>query len=189
MKRFIIVVALMMVLAAPALVAQDYNHVEFGAAGDYFRYGVPGTHSNLFGLAGNIFFNVHKNVQIGGDVAYDFQQGFNLSNPTNIPASSIRINTRIVRGMVGPEIKGSGKFRPFVTMKGGFINWNQVSPGTGIVSGFDLGSASHFAIYPGGGIEAFAGPIGVRVEIGDFIYFNNGAKNNLRIGFGPQFRF
>ena len=49
--------------------------------------------------------------------------------------------------------------------------------------------ATYFAIYPGGGIEAFAGPIGVRAEIGDNIFFNDGAHNNMRISFGPQFRF
>jgi hypothetical protein len=39
------------------------------------------------------------------------------------------------------------------------------------------------------GIEAFAGPIGLRAEIGDDIFFNGGAHNNLRVTFGPQFRF
>jgi hypothetical protein len=44
-------------------------------------------------------------------------------------------------------------------------------------------------VYPGGGIEAFAGPIGVRAEIGDNIFFNNGVHNNMRVTLGPQFRF
>ena len=33
------------------------------------------------------------------------------------------------------------------------------------------------------------GPIGVRAEIGDDIFINNGAHNNLRVTFGPQLRF
>jgi hypothetical protein len=49
--------------------------------------------------------------------------------------------------------------------------------------------ATYFAVYPGGGIEAFAGPIGLRAEIGDDIYFNSGAHNNLRVTVGPQLRF
>ena len=44
-------------------------------------------------------------------------------------------------------------------------------------------------MYPGGGFEAFAGPIGVRAEVGDDIYFLNGAHNNLGVSLGPQFRF
>ena len=45
------------------------------------------------------------------------------------------------------------------------------------------------AAYPGGGVEAFAGPIGLRVEVGDEIYMNNGANNNLRVTFSPSIRF
>jgi hypothetical protein len=48
---------------------------------------------------------------------------------------------------------------------------------------------TRFAVYPGGGFEAFAGPIGVRAEVGDDIFFFDGAHNNLRISLGPQFRF
>jgi len=45
------------------------------------------------------------------------------------------------------------------------------------------------AIYPAGGVEASLGPVGLRFELGDDIYFNNGAHNNLRITFGPILRF
>jgi hypothetical protein len=45
------------------------------------------------------------------------------------------------------------------------------------------------AIYPGGGLEAVLGPVGLRFELGDEIYFNNGGHNNLRITFGPTLRF
>jgi hypothetical protein len=45
------------------------------------------------------------------------------------------------------------------------------------------------AIYPGAGLEGFIGPIGLRAEVGDEIYFKNGSHNNLRVTFGPTFRF
>jgi hypothetical protein len=45
------------------------------------------------------------------------------------------------------------------------------------------------AIYPGAGVEASLGPIGLRLEFGDEIYFNSGGHNNLRITFGPILRF
>jgi len=38
-------------------------------------------------------------------------------------------------------------------------------------------------------MEAFAGPIGLRAEIGDDIEFNSGARNNMRVTVGPQLRF
>lgn len=43
--------------------------------------------------------------------------------------------------------------------------------------------------YPAGGVEAFAGIFGVRAEIGDEMYFDNGANHNLRITAGPVIRF
>ena len=45
------------------------------------------------------------------------------------------------------------------------------------------------ALYPGGGAVAALGPVGLRLEFGDAIYFNDGAHNNLRITFGPILRF
>jgi hypothetical protein len=33
------------------------------------------------------------------------------------------------------------------------------------------------------------GAIGLRADVGDEIYFNNGTHNNLRVTFGPTFRF
>ena len=45
------------------------------------------------------------------------------------------------------------------------------------------------AAYPGGGIEAFAGPFGFRIEAGDEMYANHGVNNNLRFTFSPSIRF
>jgi hypothetical protein len=45
------------------------------------------------------------------------------------------------------------------------------------------------AIYPAAGVEAAIGPVGLRFEVGDEVYFNNGAHNNLRLTFGPMVRF
>jgi hypothetical protein len=50
-------------------------------------------------------------------------------------------------------------------------------------------SGTHFAAYPGGGVEGFWGPFGLRAEVGDEIYLRNGTFNNLRVTFGPQLRF
>jgi len=43
--------------------------------------------------------------------------------------------------------------------------------------------------YPGGGAEAFLGPIGFRLDVGDEIYFNDRAHHNLRVTVGPTIRF
>jgi hypothetical protein len=90
------------------------------------------------------------------------------------------------------HLTGSGPRRIFVTGKVGFDNFDVTSQNT--TSGFTntvglTTGRTDFAVYPGGGIEAFAGPIGVRAEVGDDIFFDNGAHNNLRVTLGPQFRF
>lgn len=46
-----------------------------------------------------------------------------------------------------------------------------------------------FRCVSGGGIEGFFGPIGLRVDVGDELYLNNGTYNNLRVTFGPTLRF
>ena len=44
-------------------------------------------------------------------------------------------------------------------------------------------------IYPGGGLEGHIGPVGLRLDLGDEIYFNNGTHHNFRMAFGPILRF
>jgi hypothetical protein len=44
-------------------------------------------------------------------------------------------------------------------------------------------------LYPGGGLEGFLGPLGLRFDVGDEIYFNGGAHHALRVAFGPVIRF
>jgi len=48
---------------------------------------------------------------------------------------------------------------------------------------------TQFALYPGAGVEGFWGPFGMRLEVGDEIYFDNGARNNLKVTVGPVIRF
>jgi hypothetical protein len=44
-------------------------------------------------------------------------------------------------------------------------------------------------LYPGDGLQGHLGPIGLRLDVGDEIYFNHGARNNLRVAFGPVIGF
>jgi hypothetical protein len=43
--------------------------------------------------------------------------------------------------------------------------------------------------YPGGGVEGRVGPVGLRLDAGDEMYFNDGTHHNLRVAFGPYIRF
>ena len=105
-------------------------------------------------------------------------------------------HVRSLDGLFGPKMyTNKGPVRLFGTVKGGFINFNlATSPAVTIQTVSSTfqginGTNTYGVFYPGGGAEAFWGPIGLRVDVGDEIFFNNGAHNNLRVSFGPTFRF
>jgi hypothetical protein len=181
---------------APTVVAQESgstDHAEIGIFAEYFRFGDPGPDTNYIGFGGRAAFNVRPGVQIEGEMGYDFEQNYTSTFSNGVTTATVQSRLRTLHGLFGPKFQtGSGPFRFFLTGKVGFENFTvtgQDAP-TGFATAVGLASGStYFAVYPGGGIEAFAGPIGVRAEIGDNIYFNNGVHNNMRISLGPQFRF
>jgi hypothetical protein len=175
----------------------DFNHGEFTAFGDYFRF-APSGHGavNFVGLGGRVGFNVHPNVAMEAEMSYDFERNFTTVNSSGGTSTTVVTGVRPLTGLFGPKFQfgTSGPFRAFVTGKGGFLMFSTSNkgPSTGTFgSAFDQfgGNSTHFAAYPGGGIEAFAGPIGLRLEAGDEIYVSNGAHNNLKVMVGPSFRF
>jgi hypothetical protein len=195
MKRIWLAV-LAVLLMAPFTFAQ-FNHVEVGAFGDYVRLG-NANNTNFWGLGGRAAFNVHKHVQLEAEMAYDFSQSFVFVSAFNSVVSTNlnvqRANLRLLYGFAGPKFQIGGPIKLYATLKGGAINFGSsnapVTFGTvnSQVQNF-LNSGTNGVFYPAVGIEFFAGPIGLRGEIGDLMYFNNGSNNNLRITFGPQLRF
>jgi hypothetical protein len=197
MKRLVWSTILVFCLAGPRFLwAQGLksDHVEVGVFADYFRLDRTEPNLNFAGLGGRAAFNVHPNVQIEAEMAFDFDRSFTNTFTNGVTEELVRSKTHILHGLFGPKFQtGSGPFRVFVTGKAGLISFttnNQNAP-TGFTSA--LGSVGNgnakFAIYPGGGVEGFFGPIGLRLEAGDDIYFDHGARNNLRVTFGPTFRF
>jgi len=195
MKGFALLAAVaMLLLWVPSAVAQDYDHGEIGVFADYVRLH-HANDANYLGLGGRAGFNISPHVQLEGEVSYDFEKSFTTGTLTNAGTLTVtRTNLRLLHGLFGPKLQtGNGAWRLFVTAKGGFLNFNVSS--SSVVSG--VGSAfsgvpngdTNGVFYPGGGIEAFAGPVGLRVDIGDLMYFDRGANHNLRITFGPQLRF
>ncbi len=192
MKRCLGLLIASMFLAVPMMMAQD--HAEVGAFVDYFRLNSAAAPvSNFFGLGGRAAFNMNSNVQLEAEMAYDFNRNYTSTFSNGITSTTVNSKFRTLHGFFGPKLQtGSGPFRVFLTGKVGFDNFSVTNQNaqSGFVNTVGLTSgATYFAVYPGGGIEAFAGPIGLRAEIGDDIYFHGGAHNNMRISFGPQFRF
>ncbi len=184
------------VIPAQFAIAQSVSgdHVEIGAFADYFRMDRTDPTLNYVGVGGRIGFNVHPNVQIEAEMAYDFDRNYINTFSNGVTTQFVSSKTHILHGLFGPKFQtGSGAFRAFVTGKVGLISFttNNQNPPTGFQSALGAvgNGESKFAVYPGGGIEGFFGPLGLRLEAGDDIYFDNGARNNLRVTFGPTFRF
>jgi hypothetical protein len=192
MKRILMFVFIAALGSAPALRAQD--HVEIGAFADYFKLGQTST--NFVGLGGRVGVNVVKHVQIEAEMNYDFNQAFTegFTNTSGGTVTTENSNIRVLHGLFGPKFQTGGPVRFFVTVKGGFANF-RLDPVPASFSTFtssvnDLRANNVDAVfYPGGGVEAFLGPIGFRLEAGDEVVFVNGAHNSWRVTFGPQLRF
>lgn len=194
MKKTLLVTAFAMLCATPAcLFAQ--NHGEAGVFGEYFR--LQRLDANLGGVGGRFSVNVRKHFQLEGELSYLFRRGFVERFGNGIPSgfTSTRSSVRAINGLFGPKWQRSGAIRPFVTIKGGFLstefNPNQ-GPGPGFTSQINNLRRTNTAavLYPGAGVAGFWGPIGLRFDVGDYIFFDGGhANHNLRMTFGPHFRF
>ena len=196
MKRYLGLFILPLFFAAPLLMAQehsDLNHAEVGVFADYFRYTDAHPTANFIGLGGRAAFNVHPNVQLEAEMAYDFQRNYTSTFDNGVTTSTVTTKFRTLHGLFGPKFQvGTGAFRAFVTGKVGFDNFtlSNSNAGSAFLNTVGLTNGlTAFAVYPGAGLEAFAGPIGIRADVGDDIFFHGGAHNNLRVTFGPQFRF
>lgn len=194
MKRCFGFGIILLLFAAPTLFAQDHSdHVEVGVFADYFRLSDSSPVENFLGVGGRAAFNLHPSIQLEAEMAYDFKRSYTQTFSNGASTEVVNTHFRTLHGFFGPKFQtGSGPFRVFVTGKAGFENFSITNDNatTGFVNSVGLtNGTTRFAVYPGGGFEAFAGPIGIRAEIGDDIYFLSGAHNNFRASLGPQFRF
>ncbi len=188
MKRIAMVIILALI-AAPAIFAQgtpDKDHGEIGAFFNMTRLH-HANDQNWYGFGGRVGFNVHPNVQLEAEMAYDFSRNFTVT--TSALPTAQTTNLRMIHGLFGPKFQiGTGAVRAFVTAKGGLLNFSTDKNLQGQINGITQGDTNG-VFYPGGGLEIYAGWLGLRAEIGDEIYFDNGANHNLRVAIGPQIRF
>lgn len=184
------------VLAGCSCLVHAQRRVEAGLLLDYLS--ISQTKTDNLGIGGRLGFRVHHDVMAEGEFAYDygvnFQEAFKKIKNGNVTAIE-NTSIGVTEVLFGPKLqRADGHFRPYVTLKGGFIDFRlspSLIPYSGVTSVL-LGirdSNLNGAIYPGGGGTATLGPLGLRLEFGDLIYFNQGAHNNFRITFGPMVRF
>ncbi|HMH07485.1 MAG TPA: hypothetical protein VK579_12470 [Terriglobales bacterium] len=178
----------------PVLMAQSYDHGEVGAFADYLNLSRTDPHINFVGVGGRAAFNVHPNVQLEAEMSYDFKRGYVSTFSDGVTTQLVNTRVRPLSGLFGPKFQtGSGPFRAYATGKVGFVNFsvsdqNAAAGFVGALGAVNNGD-TQFALYPGAGVEGFWGPIGMRLELGDEIYFDKGARNNLKVTVGPVIRF
>jgi hypothetical protein len=192
-KISLFVVLATFLMLAPALFAQ--NDGEFGVFADYTRLGTGGGNAlNYVGVGARLGFNVHPNLALEAEGSYDPNRSYAYTNGTGGTFNTFNSNLHIAQAMFGPKVQfGTGAFRAFVTVKGGLITFRGGNPSfIGTVNAIPTGDTDA-VLYPGGGVEAYVGPIGLRLDVGDEIYFAGsnagGAKNNLKVTLGPHIRF
>ncbi|HEX4037568.1 MAG TPA: hypothetical protein VHX37_05875 [Acidobacteriaceae bacterium] len=211
MKHILSTLGLTCFLALPSVLAAQVaanpqspytdNHGEVGVYADYFRFNPSGVNINFVGAGGRVAFNVHPNIALEAEMNYDFARNYTTTsssgNSGTVTSTFTTTSLRPLTGLFGPKFQfgRSSAFRAFVTGKVGFINFTTSNPNNVTGTQFNNavssvgGSGTHVALYPGGGIEGFWGPIGLRLDAGDEVYLNNGTWNNLRVALGPTLRF
>jgi hypothetical protein len=187
MKKLVIaMIAVLAFSAAPAMFAQDHGVI--GVYADYVRL-KNADNTNYWGLGGRLGFNLHPNVQLEGEMSYDFAKDFTISTTGGGTVTTETRDLRLLHGLFGPKFQTAGPVRVFAVLKGGFLNFSTDRRlATQIVTNVPNGDTNG-VFYPGGGIELYSGWFGIRAEIGDLMYFDRGANHNLRLTFGPQIRF
>lgn len=197
MKPIVLLTVLAMVLGfGPAAFAQDDDELGRGSVGafvNYFRH--QRFENNMVGIGGRIGFG-SPSVQFEAEFAYDFRRTFTegFTDTTTGEVTFVDSDVRLLHGLFGPKFQTTGPARVFFTVKAGFLSFrfddDPVTPGTIVGQFADLRAENtRFALYPGVGFDASLGPIGIRFDVGDEIYWQDGAHHNLRIAIGPQIRF
>jgi hypothetical protein len=181
------------IVAVGFCTAAQAQHGEIGFYGDFLRF-PPG---NLGGVGIKGLLALSRHVALEAEGSYYFNRTFNetVLDPTMGTTGVIKGHMHASNFLGGLSFsKPSARIRPFITMK---LGWLTINP-TGLPSPLTSTSAilnqirtSHgnFAIFPAAGVEAYSGKWGFRLDVGDEIYFLNGSNSNLRITFGPNYKF
>ena len=194
MKSFIVILTLALGgLFAPLAMAQ--NHAEVGVFADYYHDRQTAT--DFAGVGGRVGVNIAKPIQLEAEMNYDFNRVFSegFQDTETSSVTFVRSNIRVLHGLFGPKLQTTGPVRLFVTAKGGFINYRfDAAPPSfdGFVSSVSNLRANNVnaVFYPGAGVEGFLGPVGLRLEVGDEMYFDRGGVHQgLRVTSGPSLRF
>src|SRR5215469_11233626 len=117
---------LFVLLVATSALAQ--KRIEAGVFLDYLS--VSQTSTSNFGLGGRFGYRVHHGVLLEGELAYDYGINFDETYHNILNGNLVaieRTSIGVTHGLIGPNLEFRGRFRPFVTLKAGFVDF-RLSP-------------------------------------------------------------
>lgn len=180
-------------LLAPALAASA-QHLELGAFGSYGNFDLPPFPASAVGVGGRVDVGLVSHLALEGEASYDFKHPSVQVLVNGLSTSVTTLRLGVVHANGGFKLQSKkGSF--FLFFKGGVLNFLPDVRTTTVVNAILKNqprtgtSFTEAVFYPGGGISFYAGPLGMRVDAGDEIYWDNGAHHNLRVTFGPTIRF
>jgi hypothetical protein len=97
MKRCLGFTIILLLLAAPALLAQD--HVEIGAFADYFRLDTTPV-EDFVGIGGRAAVGIRPSIQLEAEVAYDFQRSYTQTYSNGISTELVNTKLRTLHGFL-----------------------------------------------------------------------------------------
>ncbi len=198
-KRFALYFALAICMSVPAALAQTSSpsyRYEAGIFAEDFRLGRVDPKLDMPGVGARIALFPEGPIQLEVEMSYDFAQTFTTSWTNGFTTDSLTTHLRVLRGLGGMKFdkRLSKQIRAFAAVKVGFLDFTSSTPN--IRQGFTnpltpiTGGGTDFVVYPGGGLEYSFGRLGLRLDVGDDLYFDHGHRyNNIRATFGPTFRF
>lgn len=171
------------------------QHVEIGGFASYGHFDLPPFPKDAIGLGGRLDINIASYLALEGEGSYDFEHpGLQIASSGSGSFTVTQFRLGVIHGNGGFKIQ-TKKGSYFLFFKGGGLQFRpdiRTSSLVGTLIGTPQRSGTNFSeavFYPGGGIGFHAGPLGMRVDAGDEIYWDNGTHHNLRITFGPTIRF
>ena len=195
MKRVAFFMLIVLGCIVPGAKAQEKEHFQAGIFADYFN--LNQTHTNFGGLGIRASVIGYDRLKFEAEMAYDFgrpiTEGFRDNGTGTF--SFNRTNVRVLHGLFGPRVNlGRHAIQPFLTAKGGGVNVRisnaPATFGTFTSTVTDLRANDvTAAFYAGTGVEGHLGPVGLRLDVGDEMLFQDRTRHNLRVTFGPVIRF
>jgi hypothetical protein len=170
------------------------QHFEVGGFASYGNFDVPDFPNSAVGAGGRVDIGITHYLKFEAEGSYDFRHPRVEIFNNGINASVDTLSLAILHGNGGLKFQlKDGSY--FFFIKGGVLNFMPEVKTTSVIgtisnnNGIATSDFTKGSLYPGGGVGFHAGPLGIRIDAGDEIYWSHGAKNNLRVTFGPSIRF